>query len=242
MLFIFTCDALSVVNQLGLNRNQEMIRKLGCQMEEIHNWEFHFSCWHILLFSISKHGWNGRRISCREHLTGVWDYFSISTANMMNSRIRRKRISCQEKQEGVHVAHPLAVALWIKLARKKSFWSPNTKPWRQMVTTSGILIKGFTFQECNVNAKNINWLNFCRIWHCHHVCVFSGWYPFVEFCVNVGNYGGKSVIIKWLNFCRIWHCNQICVFSVWYPFVEFYINVGKLGGKSVKLHNLVQKI
>ena len=37
MLFIFTCDALSVVNQLGLNRNQEMIRKLGCQMEEIHN-------------------------------------------------------------------------------------------------------------------------------------------------------------------------------------------------------------
>ena len=110
-------------------------------MEEIHNWEFHFSCWHILLFSISKHGWNGRRISCREHLTGVWDYFSISTANMMNSRIRRKRISCQEKQEGVHVAHPLAVALWIKLARKKSFWSPNTKPWRQMVTTSGILVK-----------------------------------------------------------------------------------------------------
>ena len=64
-----------------------------------------------------------------------------------------------------------------------------------------------------VVCKNINWLNFCRFWHCHHLCVFSGWYPFVEFCVNVGNYGGKSVIINWLNFCRIWHCNQICVFQ-----------------------------
>ena len=140
MLFIFTCDALSVVNQLGLNRNQGITRKFGCQIKEIHNWEFHFSCWHILLFSLSKHGGNGRRISCREHLKGVWDDFSISTA-MMNSRIRRKRISCQQKREVVHVAHVLAVALWMKLARKKSFWGPKNKPWRQMVTTSGILVR-----------------------------------------------------------------------------------------------------
>ena len=161
--------------------------------------------------------------------------FDRSMRLLFNFHSKHDEFKNQEKKNqlsrkaGRSSRRPSAVALWIKLARKKSFWSPNTKPWRQMVTTSGILMRNkiekgkrinkgvhISRMQCNgeeLFAKNINWLNFHRIWHCHHVCVFSGWYPFVEFCVNVGNYGGKLVIINWLNFCRIWHCNQICVFQ-----------------------------
>ena len=119
----------------------------------------------------------------------------------------------------------LAVALWIKLARKKSFWNPNTKPWRRMVTTSGILVRnkrekgkrnneGITFEWERTNLNKFTYSTSCNSEELFAefgnaiICVFSGWYPFVEFCVNVAKYSGKSVKLhNWVQYLMTFFCD-----------------------------------
>ena len=129
----------------------------------------------------------------------------------------------------------LAVALWTKLARKKSFWSPNTKPWRQMVTTSGILMRNkiekgkrinkrvhISRVQCNgeeLFAKNINWLNFCRIWHCQPIYVsFQAHTLLLSFALMLAN-----MVENRLN-CAIW-CKYLKD-NVWWHFLRLFHSAG----------------